>query len=145
MAKVINFVTTTFSLPLVGTLRFGPHGDWLPSVSQRCTPFDVQEIVTMLPSGAFTVPSCPLIFTSIAENPPAAELLELPNDGDEDVEEGMLLLDELLEDEATMGSAQVSVSMNGWREQAALRIHALQFQYSMKLSPQLAKFLLSRN
>lgn len=71
MLKVMDLVTTTFSLPLVGTPRLGPHGDWLPSVSQRCTPFDVQEIVTMLPMAAFTVPSWPLIFTSIAENPPA--------------------------------------------------------------------------
>lgn len=146
MLNVMDFVTTTFSLPLVGTPRFGPQGAWLPSVSQRCTPLEVQEMVTVLPIAAFTVPSWPLIFTSIAENPPVeTEELELPkNGGMEDALEDEVLLDELLEDEET-GSAQVRVSMNGWREQAALRIQALPFQYSMKLSPQLAKFLLRRN
>lgn len=151
MLNVMDFVTTTLSLPLVGTTRFGPHGDWLPSVSQRCTPEDVHEMVTVLPTAAFTVPSWPLIFTSMAENPPATELLELPKNGgmedaleDEELLLETLVLDELLEEDA-MGSAHVRVSMNGWREHAALRIQELPFQYSMKLSPQLAKFLLRRN
>ncbi len=143
MLNVIDFVTVTFSLPFVGMVRFGPHGDWLPSVSQRCTPLDVQEIVTMLPIGALIVPSWPLIFTSMAENPPAWELLELLEENADETEEE--LMDELLEDEDEIGSAQVSVSMNGWRGQAALRIQEDPFQYSMKLSPQLAKFLLRRN
>lgn len=137
MLNVMDFVTTTFSDPFTGTLLFGPHGLWLPPVSQRCTPVDVQEMFTTLPSGAFTVPSCPLIFTSIVEYPPGVdELLE-------EEEEGIAEETELLElEEAATGSAQTRVSMNGWRWHAAERTNVLPFQYSMKLSPQLAKFLL---
>jgi len=137
MLNVMDFVTTTFSDPFTGTLLFGPHGLWLPPVSQRCTPVDVQEMFTTLPSAALTVPSCPLIFTSMVENPPDEdELLE-------EEEEGIIDEAALLElEEETMGSAQTRVSMNGWRWHAAERMNVLPFQYSMKLSPQLAKFLL---
>jgi len=135
MANVMDFVTVTVSLPLTGTLRLGPHGDSLPSVSHRCTPLDVQEMTTVLPRGAFTVPSCPLIFTSMAENPPCAELLPALEFKEKEEEND--------EEEDENGSAHTSVSIYGWREHAAERTKVLPFQYSMKLSPQLAKFLLT--